>query len=149
MTRIKLFNNKIEMGLRILILLENQYPKSLDVEMINYFDYFILHSKDIGGNESIHPDIPNRVGELSIKRELIRDSLKLLMSKGLVEVIYDDRGIEYIATEMASPLLDNLQSDYTMRLLNIIKWVCEKFKDYTFEDIRKFVDENKSKWTNG
>lgn len=146
MNKIKLFNNEIEMGLRILIILENIYPKSFDVEMINYFDYFSLHTKDIGGEDDIHPELPNRFGELSVKRDLIHSSLKLLISKGLVEINYTDNGIEYLASELTSPFLDNLSEEYTKRLSNNVKWVCERFKDSTYENIKQFVSENKSKW---
>ena len=116
--KIKLFNNEIEMGLRILIILENIYPKSFDIEMINYFDYFALHTKDIGGENSLHPELPNRFGELSVKRELIHSSLKLLISKGLVEIDYTNKGIEYLASELASPFLDNLSEEYTKKRNN-------------------------------
>ena len=146
MSKIKLFNNEIEMGLRILIILEKIYPKSFDVEMINYFDYFALHTKDIGGEDSIHPELPNRFGELSVKRDLIHSSLKFLISKGLVEINYTDNGIEYLASELTSPFLDNLSEEYTKRLSNNVKWVCERFKDSTYENIKQFVSENKSKW---
>lgn len=146
MSKIKLFNNEIEMGLRILIILEKIYPKSFDVEMINYFDYFALHTKDIGGEESIHPELPNRFGELSVKRDLIHSSLKLLISKGLVEINYTDKGIEYFASELTSPFLHNLSEEYTKILSNNVKWVCEKFKGSTYENIKEYVSENKSKW---
>mgnify|MGYP000146115486 CR=1 FL=1 len=116
--KIKLFNNEIEMGLRILIILENIYPKSFDIEMINYFDYFALHTKDIGGKNSIHPELPNRFGELSVKRDLIHSSLKLLISKGLVEINYTDNGIEYLASELTSPFLDYLSEEYTRSSTN-------------------------------
>lgn len=92
--KIRLFNNEIEMGLRILVILKCIYPKSLDIEMINYYDYFSLHTKDIGGEDSLHADVPNRSGELSVKRNLIQRSLKMLILKGLVENKYLDSGIQ-------------------------------------------------------
>lgn len=144
--KINLFNNEIEMGLRILVVLETIYPKSLDIEMINYYDYFILHTKDIGGEESLHPAMPNRFGELVIKRELIHEGLKLLISKGLVEVKYTNDGIEYIASDVASPFLDNLESRYTQELSNNAQWVCLTFEDFSYAQIKEFVDKNKTKW---
>ena len=145
-SQIKVFNNEIEIGLRILVVLEYIYPKSFDIEMINYYDYFILHTKDIGGNESLHADVPNRFGELVVKRDLIRTSLSLLITKDLVEIKYTDNGIEYKATENTAPFLDTLNEEYTMHLQNNIKWVCNKFKDYKYEQIKMYVDENKEKW---
>lgn len=144
--KMSLFNNEIEMGLRILIILEKVYPKSFDVEMINYFDYFSLHTKDIGGDESLHPALPNRFGELSVKRNLIHNSLKLLIAKGLIEVKYTKNGIEYLAGENVSPFLDNLTEEYTIKLSDKVEWVCNKFKDSSYDTIKQFVAENKSQW---
>ncbi|MFA9374659.1 MAG: ABC-three component system middle component 2 [Poseidonibacter sp.] len=145
-SQIKVFNNEIEIGLRILVIVEYIYPKSFDIEMINYYDYFILHTKDVGGDESLHADVPNRFGELVVKRDLIRSSLKLLMTKGLVEIQYTDNGIKYKATENTAPFLDTLNEEYTMHLQNNIKWVYNKFKDYTYDDIKIYVDKHKEKW---
>lgn len=144
--KVKIFNNEIEIGLRILIILEVIYPKSFDVEMINYYDYFALHTKDIGGQESLHADVPNRFGELSVKRELINKSLILLISKGLVEIKYTKNGIEYIASEDTSPFLDNLNEEYITNLINNVEWVYGKFKDFSYEDIKKYVLQNKATW---
>jgi len=143
---IKVFNNELEMGLRILVILETVYPKSYDIEMINYYDYFILHTKDIGGRESLHADVPNRYGELSVKRELIRNTTKLLLSRGLIDVEYSHRGIEYKASETTSPFLVNLEEKYTEKLKENTAWVYNKFKAYNFDDLNKFVIENKNKW---
>ncbi|HIP11915.1 MAG TPA: threonine transporter [Arcobacter sp.] len=145
-SQIKVFNNEVEIGLRILIILQSIYPKSFDVEMINYYDYFILHTKDIGGNKSLHADVPNRFGELVVKRDLIRSSLTLLITKGLVEIKYTDNGIEYIATENTAPFLDTLSEKYIEYLNDNIQWVCNRFKDYTYKEIKIYVEENKEKW---
>ena len=143
---IKVFNNELEMGLRILVILESVYPKSFDIEMINYYDYFILHTKDIGGDESIHADVPNRHGELSVKRELIRNATKLLLSRGLIDIEYSQNGIEYKASEITFPFLVNLEEEYTKMLKKNAAWVHDKFKSYSFDDLNKFVMENKNKW---
>ena len=146
MNKIKVFNNEIEMGLRILVILKCIYPQSLDVEMINYYDYFILHAKDVGGEESLHADVPNRSGELSVKRGLIQDSLNMLMLKGLVEHKYTENGIEYIASEEVAPLIDNLSASYTQDLIKSTIWVCNHFKSMSNKEIRNFVLRNKNKW---
>lgn len=144
--KIKVFNNEIEVSLRILVILQYIYPKSFDVEMINYYDYFILHTKDIDGVESLHADVPNRFGELAVKRDLIRSSLTLLITKDLVEVKYTDKGIEYIATESTSPFLDTLDESYTIQLNKNIEWVCNKFNNYSYNDIKEYVEQNKNNW---
>ena len=146
MNKINLFNNEIEMGLRILVILKCIYPKSLDVEMINYYDYFSLHAKDVGGEESLHADVPNRSGELSVKRGLIQNSLDMLMLKGLVEHSYTQSGIEYIASEEVAPFIDNLEASYTQDLIKSVTWVCNHFNNMNTKEIRAFVLNNKHKW---
>jgi len=145
MNKIKLFNNELEIGLQIIIILETVYPRSFDIEMLNYYDYFILHTHDIGGEESLHADIPNRFGELDIKHKLIRKSLQLMIAKGLVSV-NTDNGIEYIANEKTSLFLDNLKEEYIMQLKKNSKWVHNKFKDYSYKELKQYISNNKEKW---
>ena len=71
------------------------------------------------GEESLHADVPNRSGELFIKRELIQKSLKILILKGLVEVQYTQNGIEYVASEEATPFIDNLSEFLRCKKSNI------------------------------
>lgn len=149
MNRTRVFNNEIEMGLRILVILKCIYPKSLDVEMINYYDYFSLHSKDIGGEESLHADVPNRSGELSVKIGLIERSLKILLLKGLLKYDYHQyskNGFEYIVTKRGASLVDSLNESYTKNLISNVTWVCHHFKDKTYSEIKRFVDQNKKNW---
>lgn len=143
---ILLFNNEIEMGVRILIILRSTYPKSLDTELINYYSYFCLHSKDLGDSDSIHPDIPNRFGELSVRTALIHKSLKFLVSKGLVKPNYTKSGLEYKATEITAPFLDGLDQGYLMDLVKKAFWVAKFFHGYSSKEIRNYVSTNKDKW---
>lgn len=144
---LRLFNNEIEMGIRILVILRCVYPKSIDTEMINYYSYFSLHSKDIGDKESLHPDVPNRFGELSIKMDLIHRSIRMLISKGLIKQKNTNIGFEYEATEITAPFLDSLNENYLVTLTAKAKWVSESFiSSYSVEEIRSFINKNKYKW---
>ncbi len=69
-----------------------------------------------------------------------------MISKGLIEVKYTANGIEYIASENTSPFLDNLEEEYTQKLLNNAIWVENKFKTYTYDNLKKYVLENKDQW---
>lgn len=144
--KFRLFNNEIEMGLRILLILKCSYPNSLDKEMINYYSYFSLHTNDIGELDSLHPDVPNRYGELSVKMDLIQQTIGMLVSKGLVSHVHNKSGIEYIATEKTTPFLDNLTEEYFEMLKGKVEWVTKHFESYSNEEIRLFVNENKYTW---
>ena len=140
------FNNEIEIGIRLLILLSGFYPDSMDVEQLNYYDYFSLHTSDIGGPKSLHPPIPNRFGELSIKRELIQRSLDFLIIKGLVEQKYTEKGIEYSANETTMPFITLLSEEYTLKYSEKVKWVFKNFENIEFNKIKEMVRDNSCKW---
>ena len=144
--RVQVFNNEIEIGLRVLIILNTTYPRPIDIEFINYYDYFSLHTGDIGREESLHAPVPNRFGELSVKRELLQRSLNYLLLKGLVKQVFAANGIEYIASETTAPFIDTLNEDYTLKLMENVKWVFEKFRDYTPGKIREYIRTNQEQW---
>ncbi|MCE0451400.1 ABC-three component system middle component 2 [Brevibacillus sp. AF8] len=74
------FNSPFEVGLRTLIILAVNSPISLDLQRLIYYDYLILHSKDVGVENcppSLHPDIPNRSGGLIVRRKAMQLGLEL------------------------------------------------------------------------
>jgi hypothetical protein len=146
MNEISVFNNVVEVGLRISIVLKTIYPATIDIERLNYVDYFSLHSSDVGGEESLHSPVPNRFGELSVKREIIQQSLNFLILKGLAERKYIDSGIEYIASDLTELFIENLHESYSLNYSNRVSWVIKKFNNQSIKDIRDFVQENYYKW---
>jgi len=61
------FNSTLETGIRALVVLEAFYPRHCDLMEMTWFDHLIVHTGDIDGQdvpESLHPDLPNRTGEL-------------------------------------------------------------------------------------
>jgi tetrahydromethanopterin S-methyltransferase subunit A len=55
-------------------------------------------------------------------------------------------GIEYIASENTYPFLENLNEEYIRSLTEKVNWVCNRFQDYSYQDIKNFVSDNKEKW---
>jgi len=133
------FNNNIETGLRVLSILNATFPKSYDLQTIVYLDYLTVHSGDISnGINSLHPPAPNRKGEMFVRREIIYSSLELYISKGLINKLYLDSGIEYVASENSTTFLESLNEDYLIELQIKSSWVNnfvnnikqDKLKDY-------------------
>jgi hypothetical protein len=143
------FNNNIETGLRMLILLTSAYPLKYDLDHLVYFDYMIVHSGDIDTEiASLHPAVPNRTGEIFIRRNLIQDGLEIFIHKGLVIRYFNEKGIQFGATELSTPFLDALNEDYTNALLDRAHWVIEKFAHYDLKDLRELMSRNLSKIRN-
>ncbi len=142
-----IFNSPIETGLRSLTLLEAGYPNAYDLERLTYYDYLVVHSDDIDdGPNSIHPKTPHRSGEILVRRPIIEKGLLVMISRGLIEVDYSDSGIKYIATELSTPFLDSLQSNYARNMIAKADWVVRKFDVQKNEIIRKLIYKNLNVW---
>lgn len=140
------FNSSVEYALRCSILLEASYPHCLSMQKMVYYDYLLTHSGDANGPESIHLNTPNRISEISIKREKIDGAMSLLCSKGLAKVVFSKEGVSYIASDNTTPFLRELSSDYIDRLKSIASWVSDKFNKYTESELSKYFDQNIDKW---
>ncbi len=127
------FNTSLEAGIRSMILLNEHYPTSLDFEEIVKLDYVLVYSKDFGGPESLHPPIPNRKGELAVRRELIRDGLGLMKRFGLINVLCEKEGIYYSVTGDAEPFIKLMKSEYSLMLKKNAKWCVEQLNHRGFQ----------------
>lgn len=124
--KINPFNNNVETGLRVLSILNATFPKSYDLQSIVYLDYLTVHSGDVSmDTKSLHPPVPNRKGEMFVRREIIYSSLELFISKGLIRRLYSENGIEYIASETSTTFLESLNEEYSVKLQTMSNWVNE------------------------
>lgn len=140
------FNTPLESGLRSLITLTEAFPVGYDLQRLLFFDYLLVHSKDADGPKSLHPGTPYRSGEVLVRRGIVEEGLKLLVSRGLVEQKFDDQGITYLATDYAMPFLECLQARYTQRLKERAKWLIETFGPYSDERLSQFFNANLDRW---
>lgn len=144
--RVYPFNNNIETGLRMLIILTAAYPVKYDLDHLVYFDYMVVHSADINSEiKSLHPAVPNRSGEIFIRRNLIQNGLEIFLQKGLVAKYYNNSGIQYGATEISNPFLDTLSETYTASLIELANWLIAEYGNYRIKNLRHLISESLSK----
>lgn len=149
MNSIQPFNNKIETSLRILCILNEAFPQSFDVQSLVYFDYLSVHSADIDEKiESLHPPVPNRSGEIFVRRAIIEEGLTLLFSRNLVEILYKESGLEYKASEGATPFLEGLSSEYLIKLSSKVQWAIHNFSHLDNQSLKKMMQSNIEKLKN-
>lgn len=140
------FNSPLETGIRSVGILAALYPKSFDLQRMVAFDYLVVHTADVGGPSSLHPDLPLRSAELLVRRELVERGLHLMMTRKLVDRAAESSGIVYRAGEMAEVFLSTLTSEY-MNLLQLrAQWIAEVFGDMGDEEFRVLMRENFDKW---
>lgn len=104
-------NSPLEVGLRALFVLADQYPATLELEELSILDHYLLHSGHGRGVQTILPDLPDSVSELALKRGLMRDGLHLMQALGLAKAILTPTGLKFSATESTAGFLDLLTED--------------------------------------
>jgi hypothetical protein len=125
MTLTSPLNTPLEVGLRVVFILATAYPTAYDVESLAYFDHSLLYSGQREGPPSLHPELPGSVGELAIKRDLIKSGIDAMMRARLVSAQPTLEGFKFRATEDAISFTSLLYSPYARRLHDRAAWVNE------------------------
>jgi hypothetical protein len=144
------FNSTLETGIRALVVLEAFYPRRCDLLEMTWLDHLVVHTGDFDGQdvpESLHPDLPNRAGELLVRRQLVERSLRLMQQVHLVELFETEDGISFAASEDAPSYLDLLQAPYSLALKQRAKWMANRFAGMHTAEIRALVEGHIGRWT--
>jgi hypothetical protein len=141
------FNSSVEVGLRALVILTDTFPVSCTLPRLVALDYFVIHSDDLPqGPRGLHPQTPHRSGEILVRRNSLQAGLMLFYSRGLIEILYRDSGIEYAATERASGFLDALDAEYVIGLRERSAWLREQYGSETDEALQSIVSAHIGVW---
>jgi hypothetical protein len=144
------FNSTLETGIRALVVLEAFYPRRCDLIEMTWLDHLVVHTGDLDGQdvpESLHPDLPNRAGELLVRRQLVERSLRMMQQVHLVEVFETEAGIEFCASEEAPSYLDLLQAPYSLALKQRAKWMADHFAGLETAEMRALIESRIGRWT--
>lgn len=141
-----LFNSPLETGVRSVIVLDATFPRCFDLRHLTWFDHLVVHTADIGGPPSLHPDIPQRTGELLVRRRLVEKGLTLMRRLHLVDAQVTDSGIVYQAREEASAFTDSLRSDYARALMERANWLADYLNRVPDEQIEALIARRIDRW---
>lgn len=120
-------NSSLEVGVRVLVVLQAAFPEHLDLNQLVLLDHGVLHSADLGGPSSLHPPVPIRAGELGVRRKAIEDGLEVMIRAGLAHAGVGNGGIEFWASEAAGSFARLLESGYARQLHERASWVVGHF----------------------
>lgn len=141
-----LFNSQLETGMRSLIILNAAYPKSFDLAKLTWYDHIVVHTEDIEGPVSLHPNLPQRSGEILVRRRIIQDGLTLMHRLGFVTTISNENGITYQATDEAYPLIKLMKSNYACKLKDRAQWLVENVCTLSESDIGNLIAKKLGRW---
>lgn len=114
----------LEAAVRLLVITCTCYPEAYALDDLATLDHMLIHSADFGGPPSLHPASPARESELSVKRDLVGQGLRLLLRTGLVRMTFDGLSISYSASEDGPGFLSLLTTSYASSLVERAEWVC-------------------------
>jgi hypothetical protein len=140
------FNSPLETGIRSVGVLVATYPKAFDLQRLVAFDYLVVHTGDLGGPESLHPELPMRSAELLVRRGLVERGLLLMRSRELIEREANPEGIFYRAGEFAETFIASLASPYLIALRERTKWVADVFGDMEQDTFREIMRRAFGRW---
>jgi hypothetical protein len=126
---LNLFNTPIETGARLSLLLSCLNGKSLDIEQLVFLDYVLIYSAEFSGPENLHPAVPNHFAEISHRRSLLPDALKLFLSRGLLSKKFSQKGIYYSANDETSQFVACLKSPYYKKMWKNLIWIDENYEN--------------------
>jgi hypothetical protein len=144
------FNSKLETGIRALAVLEAFFPRRCDLIEMTWFDHLVVHTGDLDGQdvpESLHPALPNRAGELLVRRQLVEQSLRMMQQMHLIDVLETETGIEFCASEEAPSYLDLLQTPYSIALKHRARWMAKYFCALTAGEMRSLIEGRLGRWS--
>lgn len=144
------FNSTLETGIRALVVLEAFYPRRCDLLEMTWLDHLVVHTGDLDGQDvpdSLHPDLPNRAGELLVRRQLVEKSLRLMQQVHLIDVFETEDGIQFCASDDAPSYLELLQVPYSMALKERAKWMAGRFSNLPTSEMRALIESRIGRWT--
>ena len=139
------FNTPLEAGLRTLFLMSTG-TRAFDSQRLVILDYILVHSADLGGEPSLHPEAPSQKGELLVRRQLIQDGLALMRSRDLLDRRFSSRGITYRATKAGRHVADQFDSDYARLLRDRARWVIDNFGGLSDHQLSEALKEHIGDW---
>lgn len=144
------FNSTLETGIRSVVLLEAFYPRRWGLLEMTWLDHLVVHTGDLDGDNvppSLHPALPNRAGELLVRRRLVEESLRAMQRVHLVDVEDSEGGIVYCASEEVPSFLGALRSEYTMALKERAGFLARRFASLSTEEIKATIEARIGRWT--
>lgn len=142
----QVFNSPIEIGMRMVYLLLELYPKDFDVFYLTYLDYALVYSADLGGPDSLHTPVSQRGGAFLSNSDSVDQALKSMCKLGFVEMKLSEQGITYLAGDNARAVTNSMGTLYTELLKEKCTWVGEFISDKSYKDIQGIFKESGMQW---
>jgi hypothetical protein len=144
--RPRIFNTPFETGLRSVVILTVCYPERLSLHRLVVFDHLVVHTGDIHGPPSMHPQDRSRAAEILVRRGLVSSGLSLMETRGLVARTATPGGFRYQAGADAGSFVDLLASRYIETLKQRAGWLVENVLPQSDDALAQLVRSRMDEW---
>jgi len=144
--RLRIFNTPFETGLRSVVILTTCYPDMLGLNRLVVFDHLVVHTKDVGGPDSMHPKDRSRAAEILVRRGLVDSGLSLMQTRALVARLVTPLGFRYRAGEEAGSFVDMLSSTYVTALKERAAWLIDHIHPKSDAALAELVQTRMDEW---
>ena len=144
--KLKLFNSPLETGLRTVVLLNAAYPRAFDLRELTWLDHLVVHTSDISGPHSLHPNVPHRDGELLVRRSLVEQGVTLMRRLHLIDTKFSSQGIVYSATDDAAQFVGLIRTEYGRAMKARAEWLVQYLADRGEKHLHDVVAEKIGRW---
>lgn len=144
--RPRIFNTPFETGLRSVVILTSCYPEQLSLNRLVVFDHLVVHTGDINGPDSMHPEDRSRAAEILVRRGLVESGLALMETRGLVTRSATPDGFRYQAGDEAGSFVDLLTTPYSQALRECADWITEHVLPLSDDDLARLVRSRMDEW---
>jgi hypothetical protein len=141
-----LFNSALETGVRALVFLNAAFPRVFDLAQLTWFDHLVVHTADVGGPKSLHPDLPQRTGELLVRRRVVEEGVLLMRRLHMINTVADINGIAYQASEDAAALVETMHTPYALDLKARAEWLAQMLQELSSEQLADLIAEKIGRW---
>lgn len=140
----RLYNTKVELGLRCLFILKALYPNFCSLDRLSYLDYLSLYIEDYKDKTTnLHPKYPFQSIEVLEKRQVLKKSILELALKGLIDVETNE-GLCYRCNGNTLWFIDGIQDKYSDHLMKNIQLIVQETKLKTDEELKNIIFSRKT-----
>lgn len=134
-----LFNTPFEMELRSLLLLSVLGESPVSIDRVVILDFISCYGADFElAAINLHGNNRVKFGEISNRRSLLKEAIKTLVVKGMVDVTVD-RGYLFSISDVGKKYVDKFECEYSEDYLKVSKEVVTKYKDKSDEELMEII----------
>jgi len=107
------FNTAFELSLRVLLTLETSEGGRLSADKIAALDFITTYGLEFGiADENLHGENDYKFGEFALRRELVKEALRLLVLDAFVVVEDTDGGFAYSISKRGKKYTEKFGNEY-------------------------------------